>query len=767
MALAAVAAPALNLRAMDVLEMDVDPRPGRPLLVTVPIRGATHTIDLLPHSDRSPKYRVLVPGPGGALKPVRSGPIRTLRGSVLGVPGSVVAGAVDPRGGLSLSIRWPDGSADWIEPLSPHVPAAHASHHILYRGDDVVTDGETCGTTDALLVAEVDRMAAAGGSGGAADGGTFTCAELACDADFPYYSDYGSTTAVEDQINLVISTMNVQYERDVDIRHVITTIIVRTSAGDDPYSSSDAETLLNQFRDHWQATHGGIPRDVAQLFTGREIIGGTIGIAWVGAVCTSWGYGVVQSDFNGVLSCATDLSAHELGHNWDAGHCSCTSHTMNPSITCSNVFHPTFTIPEIVAYRNGAGCLETCTGAPMGACCLEDGSCTSVTEADCGAAGGSYQGDGVGCAVGCPTPPPPNDLCVDAIDIPCNSTITVSNVGATPPYGGADDPDIPAGSPTCHWNSTPDETHNTIWYTFVAQDTSVEIRTCDTTAINDTILALYAGSCGSLVELECSEDVCGGSTWHSRICRDGLTPGNTYTILVANPGAWTGSDPGEIVLDVNCPCPDIGPVAGACCLPAGGCDGPVTPGTCTSLGGTFQGPGSDCVTADCDVKLTGACCLNDGTCVETTDAGCAGIYQGDGTDCLSVSCPQPGACCLVDGSCVLSIEVGGGDCAGTYQGDDTTCGGVSCPQPPGACCFDDGSCTSVTEEDCVAAGGAFQGDGIACAGACPQPGACCLVDGSCVLSTEVGGGDCAGTYQGDDTTCGGVSCPQPPGACCF
>ena len=75
----------------------------------------------------------------------------------------------------------------------------------------------------------------------------------------------------------------------------------------------------------------GVQRDVAQLFTGRNLDGSVIGIAYPGGICTNFGYNLVQNYGN--LGCATDLSAHELGHNWSAGHCSCGGHTMNPSIT--------------------------------------------------------------------------------------------------------------------------------------------------------------------------------------------------------------------------------------------------------------------------------------------------------------------------------------------------------------------------------------------------------------------------------------------------
>ena len=100
---------------------------------------------------------------------------------------------------------------------------------------------------------------------------------------------------------------------------------------------------------------------------------------------------------------ATDLSAHELGHNWGASHCSCSSYTMNASITCANQFNPSLTVPAIIAYRDSVSCLDSCGGSSSGACCFLDETCSVETAADCSTLGGSYQGDDTDCgSVICP-----------------------------------------------------------------------------------------------------------------------------------------------------------------------------------------------------------------------------------------------------------------------------------------------------------------------------------------------------------------------------
>jgi hypothetical protein len=59
---------------------------------------------------------------------------------------------------------------------------------------------------------------------------------------------------------------------------------------------------------------------------------------------------------------------------------------------------------------------------------------------------------------------------------------------------------------------------------------------------------------------------------------------------------------------------------------------------------------------------------------------------------------------------------------------------VTGTQQVGACCMPDGTCQSVLSSICAGNGGVFHGTGLDCAVAnCPQPGACCKTDGTCTF----------------------------------
>jgi hypothetical protein len=105
----------------------------------------------------------------------------------------------------------------------------------------------------------------------------------------------------------------------------------------------------------------------------------------------------VQSDCCGSFGCATDLSAHELGHNWGASHQSNPAYnTMYPSIQCANLFISA-SINEITSFASGSNCLSCENQAPTGACCVGN-NCIEIYQSNCDAGGGIWQGNYTQCA---------------------------------------------------------------------------------------------------------------------------------------------------------------------------------------------------------------------------------------------------------------------------------------------------------------------------------------------------------------------------------
>ncbi|MHC4262657.1 MAG: M12 family metallo-peptidase [Planctomycetota bacterium] len=361
------AAERLGLDRAERIELHLAGVPGEATLADVEIAGQRHWIELAPNSLRAAGFQLIEQRDGDRYVTVEADAPLTYRGAIPTLPGVQVA-ASWLEGGLHARLLNEDGSSLWIEPLLGRLEGATSVDYVLYHDNDVRDTGASCGLDAEVRAQSPIFDPSAVGGGEVMKGGTLKIAELGIDADFEYFQDYGSSNATQNQIESVINTMNLQYENDVAITHEITTIIIRTSPSD-PYSTSDPIGLLNQFVNHWNSSQGGIQRDVAHLFTGKNLSGSVIGIAYLNAICSSFGYGLVESDCCGSFASKTDLSAHELGHNWSADHCSCTGFTMNSFLTSANKFSPSQTIPQVINYSNSLGCIDTGPGGPGGGEC--------------------------------------------------------------------------------------------------------------------------------------------------------------------------------------------------------------------------------------------------------------------------------------------------------------------------------------------------------------------------------------------------------------
>lgn len=347
---------AVGLSAATVFSIPANAKFEQAFQIDAPINGAWATLELRVHSIRAENYKVFVQGADGRLTEVEPGPVNTFRGQVAGVPGSSVIGAWTDAG-FEAQIITPQGLNYFIEPAKKYLADAPGTEYFVYRNDEVTKDAGLCGV-------EIDPDHDHEHHDGIIDNGTGDCggmcvAQIGCDADVEFYQQFGSSvTSVENRINTVLNNTSNQYESQCGIQFEISAIIVRT-AEPDPYSTSDGSALLNQLQSEWNSNQGAIERDIIHLFTGKDITtsgqgNSTIGIASLGVVCTNNNVGAVEHITPN--SCAFDLSAHEIGHNWNATHC-CAGTTMNPSLTCANNFAQT-SIDQIVAHRNTRTCLH-------------------------------------------------------------------------------------------------------------------------------------------------------------------------------------------------------------------------------------------------------------------------------------------------------------------------------------------------------------------------------------------------------------------------
>ncbi|NNF44634.1 MAG: S8 family serine peptidase [Phycisphaerales bacterium] len=371
----------LKLNQSVVAKLQVPARlPKGEVTVQVPIDGHAVEMKLVEHSILGPDFQFIEVQPDGSHVKRDASIIQTFRGVLPAHPDVAVAGAF-LEDGLYASVAWPDGSRHWIQPLAGRVAGAEATDHAIYQSSDVAPIEGTCGTADHspdVVPAEFfeDMPLPIGGFCG---GVNLHYAEIALDLDHLWVEKAGSVAKAGQLAAAVINVINLQYEASLEISHVMTAIIARPTEASDPYTTIFAGDLLTEFANEWEANFTGVQRDITHLFTGRELFESTIGIARLFGVCNAFAtganYGLAQR-FS-AFACQTDLSAHELGHNWGAFHCDCFDETdptnrftMNPFITCANQFSMG-TIASIELFRDylGAfvGCID-CDPAPPAGC---------------------------------------------------------------------------------------------------------------------------------------------------------------------------------------------------------------------------------------------------------------------------------------------------------------------------------------------------------------------------------------------------------------
>lgn len=248
-----------------------------------------------------------------------------------------------------------------------------------------------------------------------------------------------------------------------------------------------------------------------------------------------------------------------------------------------------------------------------GACCLSDGSCidSSINQLTCetplpSGFSGSWTGGGTCATVVCAT----FDQCdIDGVGTPngvpvlaCDSSTNFNNrAQATDETDGIGDPFPDNPNPSCFGGNGQDDGVGNFWVAFTGTGSSVEISTCGSEAA-DTVIAVYkyaeGQGCPTLLvladELACSEDddACGEGSLQSRLCLDSTVNGDTYYVQVMS---FAAADVGNILVNVNCPCP----VACACPGDTSG-DGELDAEDVQSFADCLITPGPACACADSD-----------------------------------------------------------------------------------------------------------------------------------------------------------------------
>ena len=277
---------------------------------------------------RSPNYRAEEVRADGKLRPVKSGPIRTYRGIVRDMSGARARFTIDEKGIEGL-IATRD-ALYFIESARKYSSSAGSADYVLYNSSDVVAPSDGgCGVTLSEVVgSRVENIkteqslpnSIQGQTNSAAGTSNMRVVEIATEADYEYVTALGGSAQANDEILSIMNQVDGIYNTDVGIG--FTVVYQHTWAtADDPYTSASGNTTLNEFTSYWNANLGNVARDLAHMFTFRDM--DFAGIAWIGVACNNpaLSYGISRRR---TWRQAT-IVAHEFGHNFGATHIDNTS----------------------------------------------------------------------------------------------------------------------------------------------------------------------------------------------------------------------------------------------------------------------------------------------------------------------------------------------------------------------------------------------------------------------------------------------------------
>ncbi|MEM9548083.1 MAG: PKD domain-containing protein [Bacteroidota bacterium] len=181
--------------------------------------------------------------------------------------------------------------------------------------------------------------------------------------DFLMFQEFGSVVATEDHAIGVTNNVQTNYDDEFadELQLIIVTQYTATSDATDPWTSStNAGTLLNSFRS-WAPGGFAAVHDVGSLWTDRDFNGSTVGIAYLGVICTGSRYNCLMN-FTNNSNTKRMMVAHELGHNFNASHDSPGNTIMAPSVNGSNTWSTT-SVNTINSHIASRWCLSDCAGS--------------------------------------------------------------------------------------------------------------------------------------------------------------------------------------------------------------------------------------------------------------------------------------------------------------------------------------------------------------------------------------------------------------------
>lgn len=222
--------------------------------------------------------------------------------------------------GMPRGLIWDGEQLFAIE--APGDTIVETSSPVIYRLADMFISPGTmsCGTESLSGNGAVVFGKLVGELGTAMAQGPGAVSEISVGAvgDFEFTSAQGGDAAAAAAITTRLNNVDGIYSQEIGVQ-INVPLIDTFSDPADPFTESDPGLLLDELTAYRQGTPAQDNLGLTHLWTGRDLDGTTVGIAWSGVLCRS-GFGSGLSEGNGSAAFDSLIAAHEIGHNFGAPH---------------------------------------------------------------------------------------------------------------------------------------------------------------------------------------------------------------------------------------------------------------------------------------------------------------------------------------------------------------------------------------------------------------------------------------------------------------
>ncbi len=240
------------------------------------------------------------------------------RGELAGRPGSWARIVVS--NGMPSGLFWDGNEMYAIEAPGDSIVQSNGS--IIYRlADAQIAPGSmSCGSASMATTGSVAMDGLLGELGEISQAqGAISQLEMGAIGDFEFTNSKGNDAAAATAITTRLNNVDGIFSQHVGVQINVTTIET-FSASNDPFTDeTESGALLAELSDYRANSPTQRSNGLTHLYTGKNLDGTTVGIAWTGALCST-NFGAGLSEGNGSSTFDSLVAAHEIGHNFGAPH---------------------------------------------------------------------------------------------------------------------------------------------------------------------------------------------------------------------------------------------------------------------------------------------------------------------------------------------------------------------------------------------------------------------------------------------------------------